>query len=150
MAGNANSGRIGKKKADGKDTEVNVMFTKPMPARVKKFPAARDLWDDIVKELNGIIQDKDAYALETMAMLRAEIVKLENKLLRNGHTYTHVSDRGQKNQTKRPEVDMLRTVRSEYAKMLIQFGLTPRSGKQVRNPGKPGRPPSRGSIKDKY
>jgi len=120
-----------------------------MPGNVRKRVASRKFWEDTVDQLKDVLTDKDAYALEVMCMLYASVRKLSDFLLANGHTVEYVSDRGNKNMSKRPEVDILRQDRAELAKMMIQFGLTPRSGRQVRPAGK--RKSTRvESMKDRY
>lgn len=150
MSGTSQSGRKGAKARDNAPVEPNSgIFTAVLPPYLKDDDNARSFWESTVSELEGILTNQHAYSLELMAGLYSEVVQLKAFLRENGYTFIRESDRKATNPAARPEVGLLKDRRSELNKMMVQFGLTPRSAQQIKKKGK-GKGPSGNRLGDKY
>ncbi len=146
MSGTAeHSGRGGVQKGKGDQSKPNSGFTARCPTHLNAN--GKRFWHQIVEDLEGILQNKDQFALEDAA-LSYQTVLLLTKKLKSGMTFKKKLDRGAVNIAIRPEVALLKEAKTQLKNMLIQFGLTPKSGKTL--PRKAKRGGAGGSMKEKY
>lgn len=114
----------------------------PKPERVPPSPpdhltdAARVAWGRLTVLLDrmGVLTQADAYALERLAELYAEIVDLSGVLQREGRTYESATQNGTIIRP-RPEAAMLADADRRFRAYLIEFGLTPAARSKVKADG---------------
>ena len=114
----------------------------PKPRRTLPSPpahlseAARVAWGRLTVLLDrmGVLTEADAYALERLAELYAEIVELSEVLAREGRTYESATQHGTIVRP-RPEAAMLADADRRFRAYLVEFGLTPSARSKVRADG---------------
>lgn len=99
--------------------------------------AARVAWGrlTVLMDRMGVLTEADAYALERLAELYAEIVALQGAIAENGRTYESRTEGGGMIVRPRPEVAMLADVDRRFRAYLIEFGLTPAARSKVKADG---------------
>lgn len=80
----------------------------------------------------GVLTQADAYALERLAELYAEIVALGETIAETGRVYETITETGSKIFRPRPEVAMLADADRRFRAYLVEFGLTPAARSKVR------------------
>ncbi len=150
MTGRANSGRKGK--GVSKESKATQGQSSPTLSFTKRCPSHLDLngkrfWRQTLTDQPGAIQNKDFFALEQAAILYQNILNLQKVITSKGHTFTRKTDRGMSNPAVRPEVQLLKSNRTEFKNFLLQFGLTPKAGVGMPKVSKAS---NKGSIGDKY
>lgn len=120
-----------------------VNAAEPKPAREIPSPpahistAARVAWGRLTGLLDqmGVLTQADAYALERLAELYAEIVDLTAALATHGRVYESSTESGGTIVRPRPEAAMLADADRRFRAYLIEFGLTPAARSKVRGNG---------------
>lgn len=115
----------------------------PKPRRELPSPpahmsdAARVAWGrlTVILDRMGVLTEADAYALERLAELYAEMVALSEVIAAEGRTYETVTETGSSIFRPRPEVAMLADADRRFRAYLIEFGLTPAARSKVKADG---------------
>ena len=115
----------------------------PQPRRELPSPpahlsdGARVAWGRLTVLLDrmGVLTEADAYALERLAELYAEIVELSETLAERGRVYESTTESGGTIVRPRPEAAMLADADRRFRAYLIEFGLTPAARSKVRVDG---------------
>lgn len=115
----------------------------PRPRRVLPSPpahvsaAAQMAWGRLTTLLDrmGVLTEADAYALERLAELYAEIVQLTEAIAAEGRVYETVTETGSTIFRPRPEVAMLADADRRFKGYLVEFGLTPAARTKVKADG---------------
>lgn len=119
---------------------VNAAEPKPrreLPAAPAHMTAeARVAWGRLTVLLDqmGVLTSADAYALERLAELYAEVCALTAALDAEGRTYESATQNGTIIRP-RPEAAMLADADRRFRAYLIEFGLTPAARSRVRADG---------------
>lgn len=117
--------------------------SEPKPRREVPSPpahlsdAARVAWGRLTVLLDrmGVLTEADAYALERLAELYAEMVALGEVIAAEGRVYETVTETGSSIYRPRPEVAMLSDADRRFRAYLIEFGLTPAARSKVKSDG---------------
>lgn len=99
--------------------------------------AARVAWGRLTVLLDrmGVLTEADAYALERLAELYAEIVELTGTIMAHGRVYETKTETGSLICRPRPEVAMLADADRRFRAYMIEFGLTPAARSRVNSDG---------------
>jgi len=145
MAGNTNSGRLGR--SAKMVIEDAPEFTEKCP---KEFPKeAKSYWKKIVPILKerGAIQNKDIFALHRLCILKSLWTQASESVLKHGPTIDEITDRGQKVTRERIESKLLKQYGAEIDRLERNFGLTTKAGEAIKSME---RKKKRVSIRDQY
>ena len=115
----------------------------PQPRRELPSPPAhvsaqaRLAWGRLCTLLDrmGVLTEADAFALERLAELYADIVDLSAAVAAEGRTYESATESGGTIVRPRPEVAMLSDADRRFRAYLIEFGLTPAARSKVKTDG---------------
>jgi P27 family predicted phage terminase small subunit len=93
-------------------------------------PEEKRAWDQACELLNGmgVLTIADAFAVEELAVCKAELLVLRRDILANGRYYTSPDSGLEKT---RPQVRMEQEKARHFISLLGKFGLTPESRSKV-------------------
>ena len=143
MAGNTNSGRVGRLTKSDKSIKTRELFSRKIP---KDLPdESKIYWKSVIpilKERNAI-KNADFYVFHRLCVLYHLWRECEKILLKKGATYESTTDRGGLRVLKRPEADLALRYNAEMTKLERKFGLSDRAKEQNGKPQKQ-------SVRSKY
>ena len=126
------------KKASGNPGKRKINDAEPATEGVPVMPPhmtdrAKEAWVYVLPILTsrGLAGDLDAWAIERMCEVYAEIVELMKIVGDGGHTYECETEGGGSMVRPRPEVGMLSDADRRFRAYLVEFGLTPASRSKV-------------------
>lgn len=96
---------------------------------------ASEFWDRLVNNLAelGILEGADEMAMERMALLYADVRRLQKEVDENGYTYESTDAETGKTLIKaNPAGTQLRAADAQFKVFLTEFGLTPSSRTRIK------------------
>ncbi len=144
MAGNANSGRLGKNTK--MVTESKPIFTAKCPKALNK--RAKLFWKRYVDLLTprNVIEDKDARALERLCIMQDLFESCIEFVYKNGPTVVEPNQYGEVTR-ERVESKMAKQYIAIIKDLERRFGLTPKDGEGIKTMKLKK---TRESVRDKY